>query len=196
MSQDTVVIANTAGASLRANINLAYQALISNNSGASAPAIMYPFMLWADTAGILKQRNAANTAWINLWNLATADSDIYTTAWTDYGATSTVVGFSSITTKKIYTKKIGKLCFVKFSFDGISNANNLTFTLPFTSAAGVGLSQPSGYLTDNSIVLTAPGLINLDVSSSTVSLFKTLSGGVWTTSGAKNIFGEFFYQTT
>ena len=31
---------------------------------------MYAYMLWADTtAGIMKMRNGANSAWISLWEL-------------------------------------------------------------------------------------------------------------------------------
>ena len=38
--------------------------------GASPPAEPYPQMLWADTgAGVLRQRNTANTAWLALWPL-------------------------------------------------------------------------------------------------------------------------------
>lgn len=70
--------ANT-GVTMRAAINAALQALAGNNSGATEPATKYPYMWWADTtSGYLKQRNAANTAWITVMLLATAlmsDSD-------------------------------------------------------------------------------------------------------------------------
>jgi hypothetical protein len=61
--------ANT-GVTFRAAVNAALQALSTCSSGATAPATTYPYMLWADTAaGYLKQRNAANTAWLNLVSL-------------------------------------------------------------------------------------------------------------------------------
>jgi microcystin-dependent protein len=64
MSQATVVIADGSGATVLNEINAANGALITNNSGASAPAITYPYMLWADTGtGLLKLRNGANTSW-------------------------------------------------------------------------------------------------------------------------------------
>ena len=41
-------------------------------------------------------------------------------AWTDYSATSTIVGWSSYTTKSIFYKKIGKLVFVQFVISGVA----------------------------------------------------------------------------
>lgn len=53
------------GASVRADFNGALQALATASSGTTAPATTYPYQFWADTtAGVLRQRNAANTAWI------------------------------------------------------------------------------------------------------------------------------------
>jgi len=47
-------------------------AIVSNNSKATAPTTTYAFMWWADTANdILKQRNAADSAWINILTLST-----------------------------------------------------------------------------------------------------------------------------
>jgi hypothetical protein len=64
------VIANGTGAAVRSDLNDALAAIVSQNSSASAPATMYAYMLWADTtAGIMKMRNGANSAWISLWEL-------------------------------------------------------------------------------------------------------------------------------
>lgn len=53
------------GAGVRADFNGALQALATASSGATAPTTTYPYQFWADTtAGVLRQRNAANTAWI------------------------------------------------------------------------------------------------------------------------------------
>lgn len=72
MSQHDMDIANQAFAATRADINSALLALVSNNSGATAPATTFAYQWWADTtAGILKQRNAANSAWVSILNLAT-----------------------------------------------------------------------------------------------------------------------------
>lgn len=66
MSQNDHSIANADGATVRADINSALQALASANSGATEPATKYPNQWWFDTTtSILKQRDNANTAWIN-----------------------------------------------------------------------------------------------------------------------------------
>jgi len=67
MSQHDYVIDNQDGASFRADINSALAATVTLNSGATEPAAPYAYMLWQDTtAGVLKQRNAANSAWVTL----------------------------------------------------------------------------------------------------------------------------------
>jgi len=65
-----MVISNGTGSAVRSDLNGALAALVSQNSSASAPATTYAYMLWADTtAGIMKMRNGANSAWISLWEL-------------------------------------------------------------------------------------------------------------------------------
>ncbi len=74
MAQHDSVIDNANGAAFRADINSALAALFSLNSGASAPTFTVAYMLWADTStGVLKIRNAANSAWINLGTMASAN---------------------------------------------------------------------------------------------------------------------------
>lgn len=72
MPQHDYVLANAAGAAFRSDLNNALAAIVSQNSGATEPAPMFAYMLWPDTTtGILKQRNAANSAWISLMTLST-----------------------------------------------------------------------------------------------------------------------------
>ena len=67
MSQHDFDIANQAAASARADINNALQALASLSSGNAAPTTTYANMLWYETdSNILKMRNEANSAWINV----------------------------------------------------------------------------------------------------------------------------------
>ncbi|PVY81049.1 tail collar domain [Cupriavidus alkaliphilus] len=74
MSQHDNVIDNQAGAAFRADLNAALQASASNQSGSSAPTITYPYQFWADTAnGVMKIRNAANTAWLTVGLLDAAN---------------------------------------------------------------------------------------------------------------------------
>jgi hypothetical protein len=65
MPQHDYVIANDTAANVRADINNALAAIVSNNSGSTAPATTYANQWWYDTTtGLLKRRSAANDAWI------------------------------------------------------------------------------------------------------------------------------------
>jgi hypothetical protein len=58
-------IANASGAAVRSDINDALAAIVSRNSGATAPSTTFAYMVWVDTTtGTLKRRNAANSGWI------------------------------------------------------------------------------------------------------------------------------------
>ena len=72
MPQEDYDIANQTFPLFRTDLNKNLGAIATNNSGATEPAITFPYMLWADTtAGLMKQRNAANDAWIEVWSLVT-----------------------------------------------------------------------------------------------------------------------------
>ena len=72
MAEHDYVIANQNGANTRSDLNNALAAIVSNNSKATAPATTYAFMWWADTANdLLKQRNAADSAWVDILTLST-----------------------------------------------------------------------------------------------------------------------------
>lgn len=74
MSQHDYIISNASGATVRADINSVLAAIITNNSGATAPSTTYSYQFWADTTtGILKQRNAANSAWIDIGTMASTN---------------------------------------------------------------------------------------------------------------------------
>jgi hypothetical protein len=70
MAQADYVVANGTGAAVRSDLNGQLAAIVSNNSGATEPATMYAYQWWADTtAGLLKLRNSANSAWITMRQL-------------------------------------------------------------------------------------------------------------------------------
>ena len=74
MSNADYVLANQSGAAFRAELNTILGALTSNNSSSSEPSAMFAYMWWVDTTtGLLKQRNAANNAWVSHGVLATAN---------------------------------------------------------------------------------------------------------------------------
>jgi|DEB0MinimDraft_10_1074344.scaffolds.fasta_scaffold00280_17 hypothetical protein len=67
MGQNDFVIANDTASAVRADLQDAFQALATNNSGNTAPNQTYANMWWYETdTNRLKIRNEANTAWINV----------------------------------------------------------------------------------------------------------------------------------
>jgi hypothetical protein len=76
MAQHDYNIANQSGQAFRADLNNALAAIVSGNSGASAPSTTFAYQYWVDTSSspaTLKQRNSSNNAWITLGQLDTAN---------------------------------------------------------------------------------------------------------------------------
>jgi hypothetical protein len=70
MATHDYVISNGTGAAVRADLNNALAAIVSNNSSSSEPATKYAYQWWADTnTGILKIRNSSNNGWVELLQL-------------------------------------------------------------------------------------------------------------------------------
>lgn len=73
MSQHDYDLANQSRTAFRADLNNALLAIVTQNSGATAPVTTYAYQWWADTTtGLLKVRNAANSAWVTVGTLADA----------------------------------------------------------------------------------------------------------------------------
>ncbi len=129
--------------------------------------------------------------------LLTTTGDVYTNAWADYSASSTIVGWASFTTKQIYTKKIGKTVFVNFYLAGTSNATTITFTVPYTTPNVsnqffVNLCTSE----DNGVLSSTPGIVFTLSNSSTIDVFKDItSSNPWTNSGTKIVQGQLWYQS-
>jgi hypothetical protein len=70
-------IANQSGANFRAELNTILAAVVSQNSGSSAPTTTYAYQLWIDTGAspnpLLKLRNGANSAWITIGDVTVAN---------------------------------------------------------------------------------------------------------------------------
>jgi len=111
------------------------------------------------------------------------------TDWVDYSATSTIVGWSSFTTKIIKYRLIGKQLFCIFYLDGTSNSATTTFTLPNNSLT---YNELAGRFVNNG-ALTA-GYTRMNISSNIITLLSSISSTTWTASGNKVITGQFFYD--
>jgi len=76
MAQHDYSISDASGSAFLADLNNALAAIVSNNSGAAAPSTTYPYQPWADTGSTpptLRQRNAANNAWVPIGELGVAN---------------------------------------------------------------------------------------------------------------------------
>jgi hypothetical protein len=93
LAQHDYVIANQSGASFRSDLNNALSAVATNNSGTSEPSTTYAYQWWADTnTGLLKVRNAANSAWVTVGTLASANLGLAPTASPSFTGTATFAG--------------------------------------------------------------------------------------------------------
>jgi hypothetical protein len=152
MAQHDYVIANGTGAAVRSDLNNALAAIVSNNSGATAPSPTYAFQPWADTtAGVMKMRNSANSAWITLYQLdgewtsiafengtAAAPSIYFKDSGTD-------TGFYSPGTDQVGISTGGT---ARLTIDANGNVNIDSNTLYVDAAnnrVGLGTSAPSDY---------------------------------------------------
>jgi microcystin-dependent protein len=115
-------------------------------------------------------------------------------AWTDYGGSTTIVGLSVVSYKTVFYVKLGKLCFVMFNINGASNATGFSFTLPYANNSSKVVYAPLGYTYDNGSFPSANGLLWVNNGSNVCSLGKDLTSGLWTASGNKNVYGQFFYE--
>lgn len=148
MSQADLNIDNISRSLFRAEVNQSLQALASNSSGATEPTTPYPYQFWADTtSGKLKQRNAANYAWIEKGDLAAVD-------WGFIRATaigSTVQAFDANTVKKNVANTFTATQVPDNGTASISTTSTHTFDgtdqireITLTNAITVTFGAPSG----------------------------------------------------
>lgn len=93
MATHDYVIANGTGAAVRSDLNNALAAVVSNNSDTTEPTTTYAYMWWADTVnGLLKIRDAANSAWVTVGTLASANLGLAPLASPSFTGTASFAG--------------------------------------------------------------------------------------------------------
>jgi hypothetical protein len=137
MAQHDYVIANGTGAAVRSDLNNALAAIVSQNSGATAPATTYAYMTWADTtAGVYKMRNGANNAWISLYQL---DGEWSTIAFENGSAAAPSIYFKdSGTDTGIYSPGTDQVA--------ISTGGTGRLFVSSGGSVGIGVSAPVALL--------------------------------------------------
>lgn len=124
---------------------------------------------------------------LNVPNYATGGGG----TWVDYSATSTIVGWSSFTTKVIKYSVNGKQIFFIVEFDGTSNSTSATFTMPnntINSILTYGWSKNNGVSNPQSLIYTA-------ANSNIITCYNGNSS-TWTASGSKGFQCQFFIITS
>jgi hypothetical protein len=148
MAQHDYDLANASGASFRSDANSALSAIVSVNSGASAPSTTFAYMLWADTTnGVLKQRNAANSAWIVRGSLSesrvVAKSAGYTVLASDFMQMFKCSGTFTLALTAAATLADGFIFYVKNTGAGVitidpNSTEQIDAATTITLAAGEG----------------------------------------------------------
>ena len=137
-------------------------------------------ILWGDISGNIQAQNDLKNEFSNYVALNT---------WVDYSNTTTITGFSSVTTKKVQYIILGNVRIVHYQIIGTSNATTFTFTLPF-SGSSFADQFFVGHAVNNTTtqnIVTA----RITASSSTVDLFlgNNVTTNAWTASGTKRAEG-------
>ncbi len=155
-------VANQTFPAFRADMNNNFQSTATNNSGATEPTVTFPFMWWADTTtGLLKQRNAADSAFITIGTLSDINlgllpltggaltgrlvfnegADVPSLATTDISSTTgNIIHITGTTNISVFTMATGQI--QDIIFDGVLDltfnaTTNKTITgATITTAAG------------------------------------------------------------
>ena len=169
-------IANQTAPNFRADLNNALLAIVSTNSGSSAPSTTFANMLWYDTTNNqLKMRNEADSAWITLLesdqsnnrvNIITDDIQYATSAVTEVKNTSgtTILSLQAPTQSTAETGTETTQVMTPLRTKQSIQANAITSVVAGT---GISVSTSSGAATVTNSISAGDGLT---LSGSTLSL--------------------------
>jgi hypothetical protein len=80
MAQADGVVSNASGAAVRSDLNAQLLAIITNNSGATAPSTTRAYQFWVDTSDannpLLKIRNSSDDAWVTVRPVNTSGTNV------------------------------------------------------------------------------------------------------------------------
>ena len=118
MATHDYVIANQGFPSFRSDLNSVLQAIVSNNSNATAPSTTYAYQMWYETdTNNWYMRNADNDAWITL---ATFNQTNDTVNFID--SSSTVAGISTSASATVLTLANGSVAINPAGFVSVGGA--------------------------------------------------------------------------
>ncbi len=136
------------------------------------------------------------TTWLQVWNYIKSKADLtylpISPTITDYAATSTIVGFSSFTTKVIQVINMGAYDIINYDIGGNSNTTTLTFTIP--NALSATAPAVSNVMHSQSGATLGSGLHQIANNSTTVNCYFNVSSAAWTASSTKRVRGTIIVQ--
>lgn len=176
MSQHDMNVANADGATVRSDINSALAALVGLSSGATAPTTTFAYMLWADTGtGLLKIRNAANSAWITVGTLASTNLGLLALSGAQMTGAIEFAGFADVASAA--TTDLGAV-----TSNNVRITGAVAITAFGTAAAGVVRFvrlQSTPTLTYNAVSLILPTAANIIGQANDCFMAVSLGAGSW-----------------
>ena len=154
MATHDYVIANQGFPAFRSDLNDVLQAIVSNNSNATAPATTYAYQMWYDTnTNNWYMRNADNDAWITL---ATFNQVTDTVNFID--SSTTVAGISTSATSTVLTLADGSVAINPAGYVSVGGAATQAGEIRFLEDTDNGsnyIALRAGTLSGN-VTLTLP----------------------------------------
>lgn len=218
MATHDYVIDNQTAPNFRADLNSALQAIVTQNSNATAPSVTYANMIWYDTANNqLKKRNEANSGWITLGTIdetggtftpnmppISTDSIILLgTLNTTSGSTQTLSGLDLTSYKSVVAvfNGVGDNTTTNrdVRFEGAKVAETSTTAaarcygiVRLDLASGIGVAnvmEQTPTSLPQSIFSDESRILRLSTNTSSTSLSVSLSGGTFA-AGSVSFYGE------
>ena len=168
MATHDYVIANQGFPSFRADLNSVLQAVVSNNSNATAPATTYAYQMWYETdTNNWYMRNADNDAWITL---ATFNQTNDTVNFID--SSSTVAGISTSASATVITLANGSVAINPAGFVSVGGAATQGGEIRFLEDTDNG----SNYTSLKAGTISSNVSLTLPVSAGTNGQFMQVDG--------------------
>ena len=180
---DYDLAAHLSGLNQRTEINSIFQAILSNNSGSTAPAVTVAYMIWVDTSNAtyyyLRMRNHANDGWVIL-GIYTVVTKVYTSYTEDtikLTGNQSIDGIKTFTTSPVVPSPTtsGNIItmdnIIQKTAVGIGYGAGAggTVTQATSKSTAVTLNKPTGQITMNNAALAAGATVGFVLNNSLVA---------------------------